>query len=298
MILNIGPYPTSANTGGWTHNLPRENLIILHPSYCSIGKKIWKGLHFAPVIRKLIVQLEQHRPFGNQETSPPHMIHATEQLSSTCLPSDVLTQDKFWPHLSSYFQPGDCIIAETGTAQFGSLDLILPNNVQYFSQFYYGSIGFTVGATLGVLIARKEMQQPGRVILLIGDGSIQLTIQEIGTMIRQGFTPTIFLINNAGYTIERAIHGPNQGYNDISTQWDYQRMLSFFGARNPGNYAAKTFGELDHVLQSDEFRRSDRIQLLELFFDKMDSPWRLLRQIEIMSARARGEGVMKRDAIV
>jgi pyruvate decarboxylase len=149
-----------------------------------------------------------------------------------------------------------------------------------------------------VLLARKEMQQPGRVILLVGDGSLQLTVQEIGTMIRQGFTPTIFLINNAGYTIERAIHGPGESYNDISTRWDYQKMLSFFGARNPGNYTAKTFSELDHVLQSEQFKRSDRIQLLELFFEKMDSPWRLLRQIEIMSARAQGQGEMKRDAIV
>jgi pyruvate decarboxylase len=59
LILHIGPYPTSANTGGWTSNLPQKNLIVLHPSYCSIGEKTWKGLHFAPVIRKLTLQLEQ-----------------------------------------------------------------------------------------------------------------------------------------------------------------------------------------------------------------------------------------------
>ena len=35
----------------------------------------------------------------------------------------------------------------------------------------------------------------------------QLTVQEFSTMIREGLTPIIFVLNNQGYTIERCIHG-------------------------------------------------------------------------------------------
>ncbi|CRH30243.1 hypothetical protein BN1182_BQ_01760 [Pantoea ananatis] len=43
--------------------------------------------------------------------------------------------------------------------------------------------------------------------MIIGDGSAQLTIQELGSMLRDQQHPLIFLLNNEGYTVERAIHG-------------------------------------------------------------------------------------------
>ena len=66
----------------------------------------------------------------------------------------------------------------------------------------YGSIGWSVGATLGYCVGAPER----RIVALIGDGSFQLTAQEISTMIRYGVRPIIFLMNNRGYTIEVEIH--------------------------------------------------------------------------------------------
>ena len=62
-----------------------------------------------------------------------------------------------------------------------------------------------------------------RNILLIGDGSLQLTVQELSTMIRQDIKPIIFVINNDGYTVERLIHGMEETYNDIR-MWDYKAL--------------------------------------------------------------------------
>lgn len=58
----------------------------------------------------------------------------------------------------------------------------------------YGSIGWSVGAVLGYSMAAAEKGK--RVIAMIGDGSFQMTAQEISTMIRYGADPIIFLINN------------------------------------------------------------------------------------------------------
>src|SRR3954453_20335310 len=94
-----------------------------------------------------------------------------------------------------------------------------------------------------------------------------MTVQEIGTYIRNGFTPTIFLINNDGYTIEREIHGPEQQYNDISPHWDYQTMLQFFAGRGEPkikttSFQAKTVEELERVLTDPEFVRSNHIHVI------------------------------------
>ena len=93
-----------------------------------------------------------------------------------------------------------------------------------------------------------------------------MTVQEIGTYIRNGLTPTIFLINNDGYTIEREIHGPEQQYNDISPMWEYQKMLEFFGGRSEPkvkmtSVQAKTVEELEKILTDPEFAKGDHIQV-------------------------------------
>ena len=75
------------------------------------------------------------------------------------------------------------------------------------AQTLWGSIGWSVGAMFGAAMAARERKDEGRTILFVGDGALQLTLQEIGTVLRQGLTPYIFVINNDGYEVERQIHG-------------------------------------------------------------------------------------------
>ncbi|CAG7912226.1 unnamed protein product, partial [Brassica rapa] len=60
------------------------------------------------------------------------------------------------------------------------------------------------------------------VLAFIGDGSFQVTAQDVSTMLRNGQKTIIFLINNGGYTIEVEIHdGP---YNVIKN-WNYTGLV-------------------------------------------------------------------------
>jgi pyruvate decarboxylase len=180
--------------------------------------------------------------------------------------SGEIKQSYIWQRIGRFLQPGDIVLAEAGTAQYGMPDAVFPSNVSYITQIYWSSIGFTVGACLGACTAAREMGQKRRVILLVGEGSLQMTVQEIGTYIRYGYTPLIFVINNNGYSIERAIHGPEQEYNDISMLWDHQRLLEFFGAREDTkiksrSFACKTVEELEKALTDEEFVRAEYIQV-------------------------------------
>ena len=76
---------------------------------------------------------------------------------------------------------------------------------------YGGAIGYRLPATLGTEIVAPHRRN----VLLIGDGSLQLTVQSLSTMIRQQLKPIIFVVNNDGYTVERLIHGMKEPYNDI-----------------------------------------------------------------------------------
>jgi indolepyruvate decarboxylase len=59
----------------------------------------------------------------------------------------------------------------------------------------------------------------------VGDGSFQVTAQELSTILRHDHKPVIFLINSGGYTIERGYLGKTEPYNDIAN-WAYADLPS------------------------------------------------------------------------
>lgn len=136
------------------------------------------------------------------------------------------------------------LLVETGDSWFNGLKLRLPRGCGFEIQFQAGSIGWCCPATLGYELGCTS---PRRVIAMIGDGSFQLTAQEVSTMVRYGIRPILIVINNRGYTIEAEIHdGP---YNTIKN-WNYAGLMDVFNADDGQGLGlrAKTVGELDQCL--------------------------------------------------
>jgi len=104
-----------------------------------------------------------------------------------------------------------------------------------------------------------------RVILFVGDGSFQVTCQDISTMIRNHLKPTIFLLNNNGYTIERVI--TDHSYNDIQP-WHYHKLVDVFGGGM--GIDVRTEGELENAL--DKADKTDDLVFIEIHTDRMDCP--------------------------
>src|SRR4030095_9340407 len=93
-----------------------------------------------------------------------------------------------WPTVGQWLREDDIVITETGTANFGIWQTRFPKGVVALSQVLWGSIGYAVGACQGAALAANE-QRIRRTILFVGDGSFQLTAQELSTVIRHGLTP-------------------------------------------------------------------------------------------------------------
>ncbi|MBA0601970.1 hypothetical protein Gorai_002171 [Gossypium raimondii] len=85
---------------------------------------------------------------------------------------------------------------------FGSDPVRFTLSPKYEFHMQHGSIGWSVGATLGDAQAVPEKRE----IACISDGSFQVTAQDVPVMLRCGQKSIIFLINNGGYTIEVEIH--------------------------------------------------------------------------------------------
>ena len=295
VLLTVGSLKSDFNSGNFSYRTPKASTIELHSDYTIIGYSHYPGIGMKKLLPKLSALLAADGAKRLEETKK--IVPKFENV----LPKDdsaTITQAYFWPRMGQFFQPKDQVIVETGTSSFGMLEARLPEQTRWVSQVLWGSIGWSVGAALGVALAARE-DKLGRTHLFVGDGSLQLTVQEIGTMIKHGLSPYLFVLNNDGYEIERQIHGPQRSYNDIAA-YDHSLLLDFFGndkfassAESHENdpktsrkqyYRVESKQQLDALLRDDEFNTPDRIRLIEVIMQRGDAPAALKRQAEATGA--------------
>ncbi|KAL4805382.1 pyruvate decarboxylase [Aspergillus unguis] len=281
LVIDIGPCHSDSNTGAHSRDLSQgDGYILVAPDYVQSAYARFEGVYMVDFISTLSAALSK---------DPPQSLSRTIKLPEAPTPSDYhcsdITQSWIWKRIGQMARNNDIVLGECGTAQFGFSDASFAPGVQYITQAYFGSIGYSVPSALGAAIAQIERGTGGRTILVVGDGSLQLTVQEIGTMVRLGLKNVIIMvINNNGYTIERAIHGPQQGYHDVAT-WNHQLLLSAFGDKRGlvNSRKVDTKAAFEHAVS--DYTHLDSIQLLEVMMDKMDVPWRLKAQIELINER-------------
>ncbi|MUL83801.1 MULTISPECIES: alpha-keto acid decarboxylase family protein [unclassified Mycolicibacterium] len=178
----------------------------------------------------------------------------------------VLTQEVLWDRLSQALTPGNVVLADQGTSFYGMAGHRLASGVTFIGQPLWGSIGYTLPAALGAGLADRDR----RTVLLIGDGAAQLTIQELGAFGREGLAPVVVVVNNDGYTVERAIHGVTAEYNDI-TGWRWTELPAALGVPDARTFRVSTYGELDDALTA-AAATPERMVFLEVMLGRMDIP--------------------------
>ncbi|KAJ5376036.1 pyruvate decarboxylase [Penicillium cosmopolitanum] len=283
LIINIGPVHSNVNTYYFATVPDKTVTITIERDSIQVGERIWK-ISPASVLDQVISTLTKEG-VPKIETYPtlPNMQQTLATLPTNNSPADRFAQTNFWRRMSRFLRSGDIILTETGTPSMGGRDFILPQNTTIINSAVWLSIGFMLPATQGAALAQRhlsasESQRPaaqGRTILFQGDGSFQMTAQELSTIIRNRLDVIIFLINNNGYTIERLIHGPEEHYNDVAS-WRYLEAPSFFGAEATSTsypiFKAKvsTWGELDRIMDDREFHSGKGLRMVEVMMEMQD----------------------------
>lgn len=206
-VISIGALLSDFNSGNFSYKLP-SNSIHLHSNRVQIGYAHYPSVGMKALLPKISSALAADQKKRMEYTlktvsNPTNRLPTREEEGKAAENDpDVISQAYLWPRLGQFFRAKDQIIVETGTSSFGMLQARLPAGAIFVSQVLWGSIGWSVGAAMGVALAARE-EKLGRTCLFVGDGSLQLTAQEIGTMIREGLTPILFILSNDGYEIER-----------------------------------------------------------------------------------------------
>ena len=236
LVLDIGGIILSElNAGLFTDNLDRSRMISIRDNHVQIDTKVFVNTAIDDVLAGLLAKVTTRTQAVVSEK-----VDLLPVLDSG---NDKLSSANFYPRLQRCLKAGDTMVIETGTCMMHLNPMVLPEGVGAEGQGLWGSIGWATPATLGVCLAKKS----GRTWMVTGDGSHQLTLNEIGVMGRYGIKPVIFVINNDIYGVEDFFSERGHVYDDIA-RLNYHLLPEAFGCKGWLTAKAGTVAELEDIL--------------------------------------------------
>ena len=156
----------------------------------------------------------------------------------------------FIDRLSKKLNKKDIIITDDGGHLTWTIQAFkVKKGQRVFSAFGNSPMGYAFPAAIGASIANKKK----RIICIDGDGSIQINIQELQTMVVNNLPVKLFIINNNGYGIIKQ-------FQELYLNKRYEASISSKGVTNPNfNKISNAYGinyieiknnkEIDKVLK-------------------------------------------------
>lgn len=258
VVINAGGVLfTDFSTVGFAHTIDPARMITIGIDSMQIDGRVYSNVRMRDMFVELARQVKKFTGVKLQRPTLAELVGG---------PDDPVTASSLYPRYQRFFKPNDIVVSETGTSASGSGVLLLPDGAVSHTQTLWGSIGWATGAALGTSVADRTR----RTVLLTGEGSHQLTANEIGNYARHGVKPVIFVLNNEGFGVERALEEyPGWVYNDLAP-WDYHTLPAALGCKDWFTAKVKTNGELEAAMhKADE---ADTASYIEIVGGKHDYP--------------------------
>ncbi|MGB7151312.1 MAG: thiamine pyrophosphate-binding protein [Terriglobales bacterium] len=258
LVLDLGGISLNdETTAGFSGRLDPARFVSIGLNDVRIGQQVFGNVRIADVLAAFAKFKSPALPY---KRTPEQAQHVDGK------PADKITMDPLYSRYAAFIRSGDNVVLESGSSSLGLPPMTLADDVQVHIQMLWGSIGWATGAAFGVALADPNR----RTILVTGEGSHQLTANEIGNMGRYGANPIILVLNNDGYMVERALEPyPDWSYNDLA-KWRYADLPHALGCADWITARVETIGELDAAMKA--ARESKSGAYIEVIGGRMDMP--------------------------
>jgi len=258
VVVLIGAMLTDGNTAGNTVRLDPGKTINIGHHRTTVSATIYRNVEMADILTQLSGRSTKRaqRPAIAPETLGP-IVGGGE---------DPITADALYPRLAGFFRPDDVIMTDTGTSSLGLAFAQLPKGAEFHNQTLWASIGWATPAAFGAAVGAPDR----RLILITGEGSHQMTAQEVSQFGRHGLRPIVFVLNNSGYLSERMLcKDMALAYNNIAG-WNYAELPHALGCQGWFNARVSSCGVLDDALKTAE--QADGAAYIEVITDAYEAP--------------------------
>jgi TPP-dependent 2-oxoacid decarboxylase len=259
-IILVGVFLTDLDLGVYTAHLDTRNVIHISNENVSIGYHTYRGTGFDLLEKLERSHLRQH----DGDRIPRAEKH--EPLDCLSLENKKITAQRVFQVINSFINENMVLIADVGDSLFGCTEVEAPGPNRFISPAYYASLGFAMPASIGIKAAFPYL----RPLVIVGDGSFQMTGMEISTAVRYHMDPIVVVLNNSGYGTERPmIDGP---FNDVAV-WNYSKIPEILGTGR--GFVIRTEEEFGKALV--ESGNYEGPSILEVILDSSDISTELQR---------------------
>jgi indolepyruvate decarboxylase len=265
-VVMIGAMLSDGNAAGGTVRLDPAKVISIDHHRTTVGSTVYRNVEIADVLTQLPGRITKR---GQRPAIKPETLG-----SITGGGEDPITADALYPRWADFFRPDDVIITDTGSSSLGLTLAKLPKGAEFHNQTLWASIGWATPAAFGATKGAPNR----RLILITGEGSHQMTAQEISQLGRHGLHPIVFVLNNSGYLSERMLcKDMALGYNDIAA-WNYAELPHALGCHGWFTARVSSCGTLDEALKTAE--HAGGAAYIEVITDAYEAPpmYRKLRE--------------------
>jgi indolepyruvate decarboxylase len=239
LVLGIGAKLTDFNSGSFTAVIDRSKSINIFHHSVRVGEAVYNNVEMKDVLTALAAKIPR------RDLEITKALGLGKPVGSR---NDKITVAYLYPRWEAMLRAGDILVTETGASSMGMAFAKMPQGSTFHNQTLWGSIGWATPASFGAALAAPER----RTVLITGEGSHQLTAQEIGQFYRFGLKPLIFVLNNEGYLIERLLSkNPESYYNDVA-KWNYHKLPEALGCEGWFTARVTTCGDLERAIEKAE----------------------------------------------
>jgi acetolactate synthase-1/2/3 large subunit len=194
LIIAMGMRFDDRVTGKIEEFAPNAKVIHIDIDPAEIGKNVRVNVPIVGDMRHVLHKL-------NQDVAPAEHEEWTDQIRTWRVQhpaTEVRTSDRLLPQLpiKTIYEVTDgnaIVVADVGQHQMWAAQLYWFNEpYQFITSGGMGTMGFSLPAAIGVKMARPDRE----VWVVIGDGSMQMNMQELATAVQEGLEIKIALINN------------------------------------------------------------------------------------------------------
>jgi len=273
-VIWFGAVASDFNKGGSTANISSSQEIRIFDDRVEAAEGSFASVRLRDVVTGLLEHLpEDHwADLDVPADGYSYLPNPNFQVD----PQTPISNERFFRRIAGFLHSDDVILADAGPSISMSYAQ-LPSGARFIASGYWASIGAGFGMTLGACFGAG---QDRRILAFEGDGSFQMTAQELSTMIRFDKTPIIFLMNNKGYTAERLIHDGT--FNDIQ-DWQYWRLPEVFGGI--AGCEVRTEADLEEALQRAAGHAGPGPLVIEVHLDPLDVSEAFARMSEGLRSR-------------
>ena len=270
-VLLLGAFMTDLNLGIFTANLDMSRCISVTSEELRIRFHHYRDV----LLTDFISTLTDRKPRPLRRPIPADLRTAPEKSELSA--ADPITVTRLIGLLNQRMLDDMIVVADIGDSLFSATELVIDQRTEFLCPAYYTSMGFSVPAALGVHVAAPTK----RAVVITGDGAFQMTGNELSTLVRHGFAPVVFILDNGGYGTERFLHPGQWEYNDIH-RWNYSRLTEVY--RGGTGYEVHTEGELAAAVDA-AFADKAGLSLIHVHISRDDRSPTLARMAERLSKR-------------